>query len=155
MRRTVNVEFNPCPRRPMTTPEKIWMRSLSPSMTLVWTRTLSPTPKSEVPFRYCSDSILSNNAWFINSLSLRLLLQQIGPARLRPQGRLFAAPLLNFRMIAGQQHRRDLQPPELRRPRVMRILQQPLAKRFVQRALVVPQRSRQQPRHGVDDHHGR
>src|SRR5271169_5313473 len=117
MRRTVKVEFNPCPRRPMTTPEKIWMRSLSPSVTLVWTLTESPTPKLESSLRYCSDSILSNNAWFINSLSFRHFLPQIGPSRLRPQGRLFAAPFLNFRMVARQQDRGDFQPPELRRPR--------------------------------------
>src|ERR1700743_2342736 len=67
MRRTVTVEFNPCPRRPMTTPEKIWIRSLSPSTTFVWTLTESPTPKSTGFLRYCSDSILSSNAWFINS----------------------------------------------------------------------------------------
>src|SRR5208283_3167645 len=127
MRRTVKVEFNPCPRRPMTTPEKIWMRSLSPSVTLVWTRTESPTPKSESLLRYCSDSILSNNAWFINSLSWPFLLPQVGPARLRAPGRLFAAPFLNFRVMARQEHGRHFEPPELRRPRVMRILQQPLA----------------------------
>src|SRR5260370_10153559 len=66
MRRTVNISFKPRPRRPMTTPEKLWIRSLSPSTTLVCTRTLSPTPKfAEESLRNCSDSILSSNAWFI------------------------------------------------------------------------------------------
>src|SRR5271157_246205 len=112
MRRTVKVEFNPCPRRPMTTPEKIWMRSLSPSITLVWTRTVSPTPNSEAPLRYCSDSILSNNAWFIKCLSLLCLLlaPQVRPPRLRPQDGLLPAPFFDLRMVAGQEHRRHLQP---------------------------------------------
>ena len=39
----------PEPRRAITTPEKIWMRSLSPSRTFVWTRTPSPTLKGGRP----------------------------------------------------------------------------------------------------------
>src|SRR5205085_8153094 len=42
------------------------IRSLSPSTTLVWTRTESPTLNRAESFRNCSDSILSNNAWLIN-----------------------------------------------------------------------------------------
>src|SRR5258708_29637393 len=42
------------------------MRSLPPSTTLVWTRTVSPTANSTLFLRNCSDSILSSNAWFIN-----------------------------------------------------------------------------------------
>src|SRR5580693_3326975 len=66
MRRTLNVSLMPVPRLPMTTPEKIWMRSLSPSTTLVCTRTVSPTLNLASSLRNCSDSIFFNNAWFIN-----------------------------------------------------------------------------------------
>src|SRR5581483_3588258 len=153
MRRTVKVEFIPRPRRPMTTPEKIWMRSLSPSTTFVCTRTESPTPKSTGCLRNCSDSILSNNAWFIKSRFH--LLQQIRPPFLRPPPRLFRAPPGDLGMVAREQHFRHLPAPELRRPRIMRILQQFAAERFVLRTAIVAQHTGQQPRHRVDDHHRR
>src|SRR6266436_8935827 len=54
------------------------MRSLSPSTTLVWTRTVSPTANSILFLRRCSDSILSSSAWFINSyLTSALLIRYI------------------------------------------------------------------------------
>src|ERR1700761_2643163 len=142
MRRTVNVSFNPCPRRPMTTPEKTWMRSLSPSTTLVWTFTESPTPNATGFLRYCSDSILSSNAWFINSsfgavMAAQFFLHQIRPAFRRAQLRLFGAPFGDLGVIAREQHIRHFHPAKLRRPRVMRIFQQVVAERFIQRTLVV------------------
>src|SRR5579863_3720600 len=126
MRRTVKVAFNPCPRRPMTTPEKIWMRSLSPSTTLVWTLTESPTPNSSGFFRYCSDSILSSNAWFINSL-FRFLFHQVRPALFCPLFRLLNAPFRDFRVVAREQHLGHFHAAKFRRPRIVRILQQPVA----------------------------
>src|SRR5207247_2744214 len=111
MRRTVNVAFNPRPRLPITTPANTWMRSLSPSTTLVWTRTESPTLKFAGSLRNCSDSILSNIAWFINSfffvLRGLLLLQQIRSSVLGPQFRLLGAPAGDFGMVAGEQHLGD------------------------------------------------
>src|SRR5579883_2127886 len=160
MRRTVNVSFNPWPRRPMTTPEKTWMRSLSPSTTLVWTFTESPTPKAMGFLRYCSDSILSSNAWFIKSLSgaftaALFFLQQIRPAFCGPQPRLFGPPFRDLRMVAREQHIGDFHPAKLCRPRVMRILQQIFAERLVQRTFVITQNPGQQPRHRVNDDHRR
>src|SRR6267378_1998107 len=167
MRRTVNVEFNPRPRRPITTPAKICMRSLSPSTTFVCTFTESPTPKSTGFLRNCSDSILSSIAWFIKSSSAgrfspalfwdtpASLFRQIRPSFLRPPPRLFRAPLRDLRVVAREQHFRHLHPPEIRRPCVMRIFQQILAERLVPRTLVITQNARQQPRHRVYHHHRR
>src|SRR5438552_2624874 len=130
------------------------MRSLSPSTTFVCTRTLSPTAKFTGCLRNCSDSILSSNAWFINfnlqhwsvgalecwkarqqpapdsvtpplHRSITPSSQQIRPPLLRAQPRLLGPPARDFRVIAGQQHVRDLHSPELRRPRVLRIFEQP------------------------------
>ena len=41
---------------------------LSPSTTLVWTLTESPTLNFALSLRNCADSILSCNAWFITFL---------------------------------------------------------------------------------------
>src|ERR1700722_14018290 len=159
MRRTLNVSFRPCPRRPMTTPEKIWMRSLSPSTTLVCTFTESPTANSSGFFRYCSDSILSSNAWFINffggAFFRRVSFQQIRPAFFRPLPRLLGPPLRDFRVVAREQHFRQFHPAEFSRPRVMRIFQQIFAERLVPLTLVVAQLSGQQPRHRVYHLHRR
>src|SRR6267142_1608337 len=119
MRRTLNVSFRPCPRLPMTTPAKTWMRSLSPSTTLVCTLTESPTPNFASSLRYCSDSIFSCNAWFI--IFLNFLFQQIRSLLFRLQLRLFAPPFLDLGVVAGQQDVRDFHPAKFRRPRVLRI----------------------------------
>src|SRR3989442_6303817 len=125
MRRTVKVLFNPRPRLPITTPEKIWMRSLSPSTTLVWTRTESPTLNLAGSLRNCSDSILSNSAWLIKSLYLFLRFgQQVWPALRGAQPGLFGAPFFYLCVMAGEEDFRDFHPAKLRWPRVMRILQQ-------------------------------
>src|SRR4051812_37219587 len=59
MRRTVKVSFRPRPLRPITIPAKIWIRSLSPSTTRVWTRTPSPTLNLVRSVLNCSFSIAS------------------------------------------------------------------------------------------------
>src|SRR5437016_1537487 len=158
MRRTVKVSFKPRPRLPITTPVKIWMRSLSPSTTLVCTRTVSPTPKSTGFLRNCSDSILSSIAWFIikvcwgagvvercrraRPFSTNPLLhdsitplfhQHVRPLLFGPVPGLFRAPSGDFRVVAGEQHFRHLHPAELRRPPVLRIFQRSVAERFVAR----------------------
>src|SRR5712691_8589704 len=141
------------------------MRSLSPSTTLVCTRTLSPTANFAGSLRNCSDSILSSNAWFINfqsgvferrsigvleywatrsilhrsaAPSLRFS-QKIRPSFLRALPGLLGPPARNFRVIAGQQHFRDFHPPELRRPRILRIFEQSVVERLFVRARFIAQ----------------
>ena len=65
MRRTVKRSLVPRPRRPITIPEKTWIRSLSPSTTRVWTRTVSPTENSSGSLRWSAASIFLNSSWFI------------------------------------------------------------------------------------------
>src|ERR1017187_3611824 len=154
------------------------MRSFSPSTTLVCTRTVSPTPKSTAILRYCSDSILSSNAWFIKrsigvvecwsdgilgllpitlSLhhSLTPLFQQIRPALYRSQPGLLGPPPGDLRMVAREQHFRHLHAAKVCGPRVLRILEQPLAERIYLGAFRVAQHTRQQPSHRVNYHHHR
>src|ERR1017187_1402129 len=154
------------------------MRSLSPSTTLVCTRTVSPTPKSTAILRYCSDSILSSNAWFIKrsfgvvecwsggvlgllpitpSLhhSLTLLFQKIRPAFYRSQPGLLGPPPGDLRMVAREQHFRHLHAAKVCGPRVLRIFEQPLAERIYLGAFRVAQHTRQQPSHRVNHHHHR
>src|SRR6516225_10072426 len=47
--RTVKVSRDPPPRRAITTPANIWMRSFSPSRTLTWTRIESPGANGGMP----------------------------------------------------------------------------------------------------------
>src|SRR6185312_3806899 len=164
MRRTVNVSFSPRPRLPITTPVKIWIRSLSPSTTLVCTRTVSPTPKFAGFLRNCSDSILSSIAWFIKSLLWWRLgaattdcfeVGQVRSSFERPLLRLFASPFLNLRVVAREQHFRHFQAAKLGRPRVLRIFQQSAVKRLIARTFLVAKRAGQQPRHGINDYHRR
>src|SRR5690242_16748259 len=133
MRRTVNISFKPRPRLPITTPVKIWIRSLSPSTTLVCTRTVSPTPKFAGFLRNCSDSILSSIAWFIKSLLWWRLgaattdcfeVGQVRSSFERPLLRLFAPPLFDLRVISREQNIRHLHAAKLGWPRVLRIFQQ-------------------------------
>src|ERR1051325_819972 len=171
MRRTVNVSFKPRPRRPITTPEKIWMRSLSPSTTLVWTRTESPTLKSVLSLRNCSPSILSSNAWFINQFSVSSFqfsvpehlklktspaAEQIRPSFLRALPRLFHPPLRNLRVVAGDQHVGNFHSAKFRRTRPLRIFESDAgAEGFLLRTLVVAQHAGQQPHYRGDPHHRR
>src|SRR5438094_4584099 len=63
--RTVNVELSWPRFRRMTTPSKIWMRSLSPSLIFVCTRTVSPTrnagtwPRASGLTFFCSTSSIA------------------------------------------------------------------------------------------------
>src|SRR5580704_19143519 len=101
MRRTVKVSLRPPPRLPMTTPAKIWMRSLSPSTTLVCTFTESPTANFASSLRNCFDSIFFNNAWFI---TLNFLFQQIRSLFFRPQFCLLQPPFFDLGVVAVHQH---------------------------------------------------
>src|ERR1017187_10461700 len=123
MRRMETFSFKPLARRAITTPVKTCMRSLSPSTTLVCTRTVSPTPKSTAIFLYGLYLFLSSIVWFIKhsfgvvecwsggvlgllpitpSLhhSLTLLFQKIRPAFYRSQPGLLGPPPGDLRMVA-------------------------------------------------------
>mgnify|MGYP003347520299 CR=1 FL=1 len=63
--------------------------------------------------------------------------QQIRSPASRSQQRLLLTPARNRLMVAGEQNVRHPHAPEDRRPRILRILEQPVAERFVRRALVV------------------
>ena len=54
--RTVNIWREPPPLREMTMPWKIWMRSLSPSLTFTCTLTVSPGAKFGMSVRASRDS---------------------------------------------------------------------------------------------------
>src|SRR6202011_146198 len=88
MRRTVKVSFSPRPLRPMTMPVKIWIRSLSPSITRVCTRTLSPTLKFPGSAFCCSLSIASIMRFIFVKYCRGLisdLQKRLGEARLQPR----------------------------------------------------------------------
>src|SRR5689334_16406235 len=120
------------------------MRSLSPSTTFVCTRTESPTLKTAGSLRYCSDSILSNNAWLIKSFCSKrqstgvhfLFSQQVGPPLTGPNAGLLGPPLLDFRVMAREQNLWNLHPAKLRRSRIVRILKQTVTERFITGALI-------------------
>src|SRR5206468_7546444 len=103
------------------------MRSLSPSTTLVCTRTVSPTAKFAESLRNCSDSILSSSYWFIKKLDEWMVVlldysaeahpsihsstnplihssQQVGPSFFGSPFGLVGAPRCNFGVVAREQH---------------------------------------------------
>src|SRR5262245_22105536 len=59
----------------MTVPSKTWMRSLSPSTTRTWTRTVSPDLKVGTSLRSCSASIRSIG--FMEPLLLSVAFQTV------------------------------------------------------------------------------
>src|SRR3954466_3850497 len=151
----------------MTTPSKIWMRSLSPSLILVCTLTVSPTRNSGTwprtsgfTFRCSTSSIAFARIFVPSSLDYRspknqsssslLLPEEIRAPLARARERLLLAPARDPRVIAGQEYIGYLQPAELRRAGVLRPLEQALAGEAL--ALcgeLVPQHTREQPRHRV------
>src|SRR5258708_5980244 len=135
MRRTVKICFVPLPRQPITTPSKIWMRSRVPSTTFACTLTESPGIKVGRFLRWASASSRSmtlDTAYKDNTpLRRGPMIEQIGTAAARPLSGLGAAPALDLCMMAGEQHFGDLVTLEDRRPRVMRVFEQLIGKRFV------------------------
>src|SRR5262245_52082954 len=67
--RTVNISRLEPPERPSTVPSNTWMRSLSPSTTRTWTRTVSPGLKAGTPLRSCSASTRSIGVMSLHVLS--------------------------------------------------------------------------------------
>ena len=72
--RTVNVARAPPRCMPITMPSNTWMRSLSPSRTFTWTRTVSP---GLIAGRWCQLRALDGLYGSHHDYSLRSLLQQI------------------------------------------------------------------------------
>src|SRR5437867_12472925 len=161
---------------PMTTPSKIWMRSLSPSRTLTCTRTVSPdfmagrsvscgfstSSIALIPYSFgaLGDELAQNVLLFFVQLRLA---QQLRPARQRAAQRLALAPAANLGVIARQQHVGHLQhrwahrigPGHLSRPRVLRKIEQPPAERILHYRLLVADHPRNEPRDRVQNHQRR
>src|SRR5271170_5068417 len=110
MRRTVKLSFSPRPLWPMTTPAKTCVRSLSPSLTRVWTLTESPT-RNGTCFLICSPSIFSISfirvlGWVFERLlrgpgyaSFLSVFQKVGPQLLGHAPALLAVPFLDVAVI--------------------------------------------------------
>src|SRR6185503_3332338 len=107
--RTVNDARVPPRCIPITTPSKIWMRSLSPSRTFTWTRTVSPAfiAGRSVIWAFSTSSIalmsqlLQDCFFFFVQFRVR---QQVRPPIERPAQRLALPPAADFPVIARQQH---------------------------------------------------
>src|SRR6186997_2295894 len=101
----------------MTTPSKIWMRSLSPSRTFTCTRTVSPDfiAGRSVSCDFSTNSIAPMACSFKLAQDFLLLFvqtragQQIGAPVERPAQRLPLPPATDFGVVSGQQHVRYFQ----------------------------------------------
>src|SRR4051812_735066 len=119
--RTVNDARVPPRWSPMTTPSKIWMRSLSPSRTFTCTRTVSPDfiagrsvscdfSKSSIALiirphlLVCRGELPQDLAFLVVE---RRRSQQIGAPREGSCHRLAFPPPANLGMVAGEQHLRN------------------------------------------------
>src|SRR5712691_9211067 len=117
--RTVNDARVPPRCSPITTPSKIWMRSLSPSRTFTCTRTVSPAliAGRSASCVFSTSSIAPISRSFKLSQQRGFLfvedraVQQIGTPRQRAAQRLALAPAANLRVVARQQHVGHLQRP--------------------------------------------
>src|SRR5919204_100850 len=110
--RTVKVEFRWPRLRRMTTPSKIWIRSLSPSLIFVCTRTVSPTRNAGTWPRASGFTFRCST----NSIAFARIFAPL----LRP------APARDARVVAAEQRFRHRHPPEFGRPGVLRPLEQHL-----------------------------
>ena len=82
----------------------------------------------------------------------RSFFQKIRPISFRLCERGFAAPARDFCVIAGQQNFRHAHSLKLRRPRVMRIIQQTIREGLSRRRRFAAKRSRQQANGRIDDY---
>ena len=177
--RTVKVARAPPRCMPITMPSNTWMRSLSPSRTFTCTRTVSPgliagrltmlaaldglngshdslsfaSHRSRRPT--CPRFAITHPAARVFGSRARRAGEQIRPALERALERLAPPPLLDLRVVPRQQHRRHRHAPELRRPRVLRKVEQPARERIARHRCLVADDARDQPRHRVDDHQRR
>src|SRR5439155_15390067 len=114
--RTVNDARVPPRCRPITTPSKICMRSLSPSRTFTCTRTVSPDliAGRSVSWDFSTTSIVPMSRSFQLPQNLALLvverrtLQQVRPPLERAAQRFALPPPADGRVVARQQHVRHL-----------------------------------------------
>src|SRR5258708_796984 len=146
----------------MQTPSNAWMRSRSPSTTLMLTRTVSPdwnagTGRAAISLAICSASRVCNR--FMSDLpsaagSFRLrgaiAFPQIGAALPGQQLRLGPAPGADPSMIARYQRVGHGAAVPHGRPRVMRIFEQPLGEALRRERLGRAADAGQQRRGGVD-----
>src|SRR5829696_1888976 len=161
--RTVKEARVPPRCMPMTTPSKIWMRSLSPSRTLTCTLTVSPDfiAGRSASCDFSTNSIALMTRSFKLSQQLRFLVvqtrgvQKVRPPLQGPAQRLSLTPPPDLRVIARQQHVGNAEIADLRRPRVLRMVQQPAAERILRDRLLVSHHTRYEPRHGVQHDKGR
>src|SRR4029450_9816712 len=167
--RTVNDARVPPRCRPITTPSKIWMRSLSPSRTFTWTRTVSPAfiAGRSVNWAFSTSSIalmsqlLQDLFFFFVQVRTR---QQVRPPIERPAQRLALPPTADFAVIPRQQYLRHLhhslgrrRVPERNfgRPSVLRKIPQPTVGRVRGHRLLVADDARHEPGDGVEDYQRR
>src|SRR5512137_3073627 len=129
----------PPPDEAMTTPSYSWMRSLSPSLILVWTRTVSPARKSGTSLRRYLASTAAISLRSIVSSPLQLVVagldepavvfvqlqarEQVRAPFPRGPERLAPAPPLHAPVIPGEEDLWDLLSAKRRRPCVVRVLQ--------------------------------
>src|SRR5436309_1226668 len=154
--RTVKVARVPPRCRPMITPSKIWMRSLSPSRTFTCTRTVSPAfiGGRSASCDFSTTSILlapiiySFSSLFLaprDELAQNLLFlfvqlgvgEEIRPPLERPAHRFALPPSPDLAMMPRQQHVGHFQgractvlAGNLGRPRVVRKIEQPAVERL-------------------------
>src|SRR6202521_3447592 len=153
--RTVMVSPMPVLWRAMTVPSKACRRSLSPSLILTCTRMVSPGRNSGRSVRWFLLTILVMTALCIISslLSQFFPVQQIGakatgffPGRVSP-------PLPDLLVVSPKQHLRRLPAAKLRRPRILRPVEQTLlAERFIDDRGLVPQHAFLQASHRIHHH---
>ena len=168
--RTVNEARVPPRCMPITTPSKIWMRSLSPSRTFTCTRTVSPDlhrrPLGQLRFFHQLNrahvSLLYARAAFSSrsicrSSSSKLASSSRSGRRSSVRAQRFPLPPApNLRVVARQQHVGHASALRrsghfTRRPRVLRKIEQPAAERILHHRLLVADHARHEaarPRRG-------
>ena len=159
--RTVNDARAPPRCMPMTMPSKIWMRSLSPSRTFTCTRTVSPDFMAGrvVSCDFSTSSIALIVLSPVPSESRpaspllvveRRRVQQLRTPLKRPPQRRHLPPPPNLLVVPRQQHVGHFLPGELRRARVVRVIEQPARKRVLFHRPDVADHARHQPADRVD-----
>src|SRR6266705_334321 len=147
-------------RLAFTAPSYACTRLRSPSTTLTFTITVSPAENSGSlrPMRLISSS---SSFWirfialllvqflleFIEQLAFDLAhpapLQQLRPSQPSAPQRLLQPPALDLRMVPREQYRRHRFPLVRFRPRVLRVVEQPVHERVLLGRHPVPERSGQ------------
>src|ERR1700677_3633426 len=137
-------------------PEKIWIRSLSPSRTFVCTRTPSPTLNGGMSF-FTWLAVTSLMIGFMAMASLVFDLKLF--KNVRPDGPgLFqgtgGSPSFYLGMVAGKEDFRHGHAPKFGGTRVLRKVEQLAGERFVRQRLFLAEDARDEPAERVDDDGG-